>query len=62
MTQPLLELRGLRVHFQVYSGIIRRRRIGTVRAVDGVSLDIAPGETVASWANRVAASQRLRAP
>jgi len=46
MTQPLLELRGLRVHFQVYSGIIRRRRIGTVRAVDGVSLDIAPGETV----------------
>ncbi|HOF38677.1 MAG TPA: ATP-binding cassette domain-containing protein [Candidatus Hydrogenedentes bacterium] len=46
MRQPLLELRDLRVHFPVYSGLIRRKLAGTVRAVDGVSLDVAPGETV----------------
>ncbi len=46
MTQPLLELRDLRVHFPVYSGLIRRKPAGTVRSVDGVSLDVLPGETV----------------
>mgnify|MGYP000846914800 FL=1 len=46
MTRPLLELRELRVHFPVYAGLVRRRLLGTVRAVDGVSLDVAPGETV----------------
>ncbi|MFO7973280.1 MAG: ATP-binding cassette domain-containing protein [Candidatus Hydrogenedentota bacterium] len=46
MTPPLLELRDIKTHFPVHSGIIRRRRVGTVRAVDGVSLDIFPGETV----------------
>jgi oligopeptide/dipeptide ABC transporter ATP-binding protein len=46
MTPPLLELRDIKTHFPVYSGIIRRRQLGTVRAVDGVSLDVAEGETV----------------
>ena len=42
---PLLDVRDLRVHFPVRSGIIPRRS-GFVRAVDGVTLDIRPGETL----------------
>jgi peptide/nickel transport system ATP-binding protein len=44
MTVPLLEVRDLRKHF-AERGFTRRRR-GAVRAVDGVSFSIAPGETL----------------
>ena len=46
MTGPLLVVRGLRTEFPVVSPVLRRR-IGTVRAVDGVDLDLGAGETVA---------------
>jgi len=39
-------LRGLAVHFPVLSGLLGRRQIGTVHAVDGVDLDIQRGETL----------------
>jgi oligopeptide/dipeptide ABC transporter ATP-binding protein len=42
---PLLAVRDLRTHFPVRGGLFGRRR-GTVRAVDGVSLDVAAGETL----------------
>ena len=42
----LITLRGLAVHFPVFSGLLRRRQIGTVHAVDGVDLDIRRGETI----------------
>jgi peptide/nickel transport system ATP-binding protein len=42
---PLLELEDLRVHFPIRAGLLRRQ-IGTVRAVDGVSLSLRPGETL----------------
>jgi oligopeptide/dipeptide ABC transporter ATP-binding protein len=42
---PLLSTRQLKVHFPVRSGIMLRQT-AAVRAVDGVSLDIAPGETL----------------
>ena len=42
---PLLRIRGLQTHFPVRSGILQRT-VGHVHAVDGVDLDIAPGETV----------------
>jgi oligopeptide/dipeptide ABC transporter ATP-binding protein len=42
---PLLSISQLRVHFPVRGGVLLRQT-GAVRAVDGVSLDIAPGETL----------------
>jgi oligopeptide transport system ATP-binding protein len=43
--QPLLSVRGLTKHFDVRGSIFARDR-NIVRAVDGVSFDIAPGETL----------------
>lgn len=43
--QPRLEARGVRVEFPLRSPLLRRR-IGVVRAVDGVDLDLGAGETV----------------
>ena len=42
---PLLSVHDLRIHFPVRGGVMLRQT-GAVRAVDGVSLDIAPGETL----------------
>jgi oligopeptide/dipeptide ABC transporter ATP-binding protein len=43
---PLLRTEGLQVHFPITEGILFERRIGEVRAVDGVSLDVHRGETL----------------
>ncbi|MCC6306071.1 MAG: ATP-binding cassette domain-containing protein [Rhodobacteraceae bacterium] len=43
---PLLEVADLIVHFPVRHGLLRRR-VGTVRAVDGVSFTLGRGETLA---------------
>jgi len=42
--QPLLTVEGLKKHFPIYGGVLRRQ-IGTVYAVDGVDFEIMPGET-----------------
>ena len=46
MTEPILELHGIKTHFPVYRGMLLRRRIGEVKAVDGVSLSLARGEVL----------------
>jgi peptide/nickel transport system ATP-binding protein len=42
---PLLAVEGLRMDFPVHSGLLRRV-VGHVKAVDGIDLSIAPGETL----------------
>jgi len=44
-TEPLLVVDGLKVHFPVKTGVLRRTT-GWVKAVDGVSLSVHSGETV----------------
>lgn len=46
MTGPILELRDVQTHFPVETGFVRRRQVGTVKAVDGVSLALARGEVL----------------
>jgi oligopeptide transport system ATP-binding protein len=45
-TPPLLEVRGLQMHFPVTEGVIRGRRVGEVRAVDGIDFAVRRGETL----------------
>jgi ABC-type oligopeptide transport system ATPase subunit len=42
-TGPILQVENLSVHFPVTSGGLLRRRTGSIRAVDGVSFDLARG-------------------
>ena len=42
----LVELRNLEVHFPVTTGLMLKRTVGEVRAVDGVTLSITKGETL----------------
>ena len=44
MPEPFLEIQNLKTHFPVERGIVFRRRVGTVRAVDGVTLSLKQGE------------------
>ncbi|HVM11070.1 MAG TPA: dipeptide ABC transporter ATP-binding protein [Actinomycetota bacterium] len=44
--QPLLKVSGLKKHFPIHRGIVFQRRVGEVRAVDGIDLEVYPGETI----------------
>jgi len=43
---PLVKLTGVKKYFPITRGIIFQKKIGNVHAVDGVDLEIYPGETV----------------
>ena len=43
---PLLSVRGLSKHFPLYTAGFRRRQTGVTKAVDDVSFDLAPGESL----------------
>ena len=44
--QPILEVRELAKHFEIGSGLSFKRKTGVVKAVDGVSFSLRPGETL----------------
>ncbi|MCA1837110.1 MAG: peptide ABC transporter ATP-binding protein, partial [Actinobacteria bacterium] len=46
VSAPLLQVSGLRKHFPVRRGL-RRRKVGAVRAVDGLDFDVLRRETLA---------------
>ncbi|MRR50041.1 MAG: ABC transporter ATP-binding protein [Rhodocyclaceae bacterium] len=46
LTAPLLQVENLQVHFPIRRGLLKRPA-GYVKAVDGVSLTLAPGRTLA---------------
>ena len=53
-TEPILRVAGLRKQFPVKLGLFKR---GAVSAVDDISFDVYPGETLGSWASPAAASR-----
>ncbi len=44
--EPILEVRDLVKHFPLTQGILFKRQIGAIKAVDGVSFDLHRGETL----------------
>jgi oligopeptide transport system ATP-binding protein len=44
-TAPLLRVEGLKMHFPIYKGLLRRQ-VGAIKAVDDVSFEILEGETL----------------
>ncbi|MDD3181099.1 MAG: ATP-binding cassette domain-containing protein [Opitutaceae bacterium] len=46
MSLPILQLANLKTHFPVHRGFVFKRQVGTVKAVDGVSLTVHRGEVL----------------
>ena len=44
--EPVFRVEDLKVHFPITSGVILRKQVGTVKAVDGVSFTVNRGETM----------------
>ncbi|UQT61541.1 dipeptide ABC transporter ATP-binding protein [Streptomyces durmitorensis] len=44
--EPILQVRGLVKHYPLTQGIVIRKQIGAVKAVDGVDFDLGQGETL----------------
>lgn len=44
--EPILQVKNLKKYFPVTRGIVFKKTIGTVKAVDGVSFDLYPGESL----------------
>ncbi|MER5522850.1 ATP-binding cassette domain-containing protein, partial [Streptomyces sp. NPDC002763] len=45
-TEPLLAVTGLVKHYPLTRGVLFRKQVGAVRAVDGVDFTLAQGETL----------------
>ena len=46
MSDPILQLTDVKTHFPISHGVLFRKHVGTVRAVDGVTLSLGRGEVL----------------
>lgn len=46
MSETILSVRDLKVHFPITEGVLFSKTVGSVKAVDGVSFDLMKGETL----------------
>ena len=46
MSEVLLKVEDLKVHFPIHEGVLISKQVGSVKAVDGVSFDLHRGETL----------------
>jgi oligopeptide transport system ATP-binding protein len=46
MSEPILQLNDVKTHFPITQGFIFKRKLGTVKAVDGVTLSLGRGEVL----------------
>jgi oligopeptide/dipeptide ABC transporter ATP-binding protein len=46
VSEPLVKVTGVKKYFPITQGIIFQREVGRVHAVDGVDLEVLPGETL----------------
>src|SRR4051812_3399157 len=46
MPDPILQLTDVKTHFPISQGMLLRRHVGTVKAVDGVTLSLERGEVL----------------
>ncbi len=42
----LLKVKGLKMHFPIEEGIVIKKKVGAIRAIDGIDLEIESGETL----------------
>lgn len=59
--EPLLQVKDLAVRFPIREGLVRERIVAEVRAVDGVSFEVAKGRSSDSLVSLVAARAPWRA-
>ena len=45
-SKVLIEIKDLKVHFPVYKGVVVKKKIGAIKAVDGINFCINQGETM----------------
>src|SRR5436190_21115252 len=43
---PLIKLTGVKKYFPITRGIVFQKKVGNVHAVDGIDLEVYPGETL----------------
>lgn len=60
MAEPILEVSGLVKHYPLTRGIVFRKHVGAVKAVDGVDFHLDAGETLGIVGSPAAASRRSR--
>ena len=46
MSTALLEVKNLKMHFPIEEGLLFKKQVGAIRAIDGISFEIKAGETL----------------